>query len=424
MEAGLSLAEVAAGEVSRTAIHLVETGAARPSMRTLELIARRTRRPVEHFLAGKPEPTQAIDADRLHELEGLYEAGRQRELITSAGDLLGDAGSPWMDAYLRLLIGRSLVRVGHPEQALVELERAAGGFDATGDPWGAVEALDWIAGAQHLQEDPSALSTARRALRQCRRLRPMPFELETRILCHVAAILVSRHAWREAVEAYDAAARAAGKLRDLRRVAQVHDGLSLAYEALGARSKALLHSRKALTLRSLDRDLGVVARTENNLGLMLLRDGRHEEAREHLQRALDRCVAVGLERGRGHVLLSLCELEEAVGHTDVARWYAREALELARSLGERMTEAAAHMHLASVAAAAGDRESSDQHFITAIAQFEALDVPARVFECRSAYAQVLERRGDLAGALEQWKQAARLSAAGDDGRHARAALVE
>ena len=49
-EAGLTLAEIAGVEVSRVAIHLVETGHTRPSLQTLELIARRTGKPIGYFM--------------------------------------------------------------------------------------------------------------------------------------------------------------------------------------------------------------------------------------------------------------------------------------------------------------------------------------------------------------------------------------
>jgi transcriptional regulator with XRE-family HTH domain len=50
-EAGLSLAQVAADVVSRTAIYYIEIGRTRPSLETLQLIARQTHKPVEFFLA-------------------------------------------------------------------------------------------------------------------------------------------------------------------------------------------------------------------------------------------------------------------------------------------------------------------------------------------------------------------------------------
>ena len=50
VEAGLTLAQVAGDDVSRTLIHLVEHGRARPSPAVVNLIAKRTGKPAEFFL--------------------------------------------------------------------------------------------------------------------------------------------------------------------------------------------------------------------------------------------------------------------------------------------------------------------------------------------------------------------------------------
>lgn len=50
IEAGLTLADVAGSEVSRTMIHFVETGRSRPSKRVLSLIAKRTRKTPRYFM--------------------------------------------------------------------------------------------------------------------------------------------------------------------------------------------------------------------------------------------------------------------------------------------------------------------------------------------------------------------------------------
>ncbi len=54
LAAGLSMAELAGTELSRASIHLYETGRARPSRRSLELIAARTERPIESFMNDPP----------------------------------------------------------------------------------------------------------------------------------------------------------------------------------------------------------------------------------------------------------------------------------------------------------------------------------------------------------------------------------
>src|SRR2546421_7783922 len=77
-EAGLSLAEVAAGELTRAAIHLIETGRSRQSMPTLQLIASRTGKLLNYFLADKPAGVarqQASVDPRLAEIERLVSFG-------------------------------------------------------------------------------------------------------------------------------------------------------------------------------------------------------------------------------------------------------------------------------------------------------------------------------------------------------------
>jgi transcriptional regulator with XRE-family HTH domain len=49
LDAGLSLGEVAGKEVSRTFIHQIEHGQARPSTTVLNLIAQRTGKPLKYF---------------------------------------------------------------------------------------------------------------------------------------------------------------------------------------------------------------------------------------------------------------------------------------------------------------------------------------------------------------------------------------
>jgi transcriptional regulator with XRE-family HTH domain len=55
------LAQLAGGQISRTFIHLVEHGRARPSPKVLQLIAHRTGRPIEYFLRPADSESQSND---------------------------------------------------------------------------------------------------------------------------------------------------------------------------------------------------------------------------------------------------------------------------------------------------------------------------------------------------------------------------
>ena len=59
LEARLSLAQVADGKISRTAVYYIEIGRSQPSLETLQLIARQTHKPIEFFL-GKSGADFAI----------------------------------------------------------------------------------------------------------------------------------------------------------------------------------------------------------------------------------------------------------------------------------------------------------------------------------------------------------------------------
>src|SRR5213082_734180 len=88
LESGLSLAQLGKGHVTAPAIYLIETGRTRPSLPTLEHIARRTGRPVEFFLADPGGVTDETLAG-LVELEQMVAAGRYEEALGLGQRLLG-----------------------------------------------------------------------------------------------------------------------------------------------------------------------------------------------------------------------------------------------------------------------------------------------------------------------------------------------
>lgn len=86
LEAGLSLAQVAGDDVSRTFVHLVEHGRSRPSKAILALIAKRTGKPVEYFLVRRrsgPIPSGEI-ADDLILVAGRLQRAAAIEQLTSS----------------------------------------------------------------------------------------------------------------------------------------------------------------------------------------------------------------------------------------------------------------------------------------------------------------------------------------------------
>src|SRR3977135_1509335 len=86
-EAKLTLAQVAAGQLTRTAIHLIEKGRTRPSMETLQQIARQTRKPIEFFLSPD-SPAYTERQEQLRELQRLTAVRELQKVIDIGTSLL------------------------------------------------------------------------------------------------------------------------------------------------------------------------------------------------------------------------------------------------------------------------------------------------------------------------------------------------
>jgi len=402
---------VAGREISRAAIHLIETGKSRPSRRTLELIARRTGRPISFFLAkpqaGRRKPLdETLDAD-FAGLERLALAGEAAALRTASGNLLKKVDDTWSEARVRYYLGRAQMDLSEPDVALDNFRRARLVFEEKGDQWKVVDCLDWEAGALYVLERPEAIEVANRALVACRSLNPVPPAVEARILGHLGAIHVNRHEWAKAISLYEAAVVVAGSVRDLSRVARMYNDLSVAYQELGDLVSAAQHAQKALAIHAMLRDQESLAIAQNNLGLVLLKQGRLDEAEKHLGDALAGFVQLGLERGRSHILLSLGELALAQGRDEDARTHFAAAVGMAERLHEDLTAGLAHQFLGRLAESGGGDDRCDAEFAAAVRLIERLNAPERLLECHREYAEILAARGDGAGSIEHWRMAVR-----------------
>jgi len=404
-EAGLTLAQVASGRLSRTAVHLAESGKTRPTLPTIELIAARTGKPVDFFLDPGQGGEARAGAPAMDRLRELAAAEQFRELLDQALLAKRAAGNTLDAAWAGYYVALARIRLADPHPALAELRQLRPVFEAAGDRWMVVECLDWESAALYLLEDAAAQGVARQALALSRELKPPHRAVEARILGRLGSIAVANHDWGSAIDFYQQAIEVAGDLKDLSRLGKMYNDLSIAYERLGDLPRARQHSQKAINIHELLQDQMSVARAENNLGMVLIRQGDLDSAREHLHRSLRICEETGLEVGKGTVLLTLAELDLHGGDPGGARKHANSARELAEKGNERGTLSHAHQLLGQIAESAGSKAEADREFGIAIAVLEGAGLRQRLVSCLAAYARVLEDRGDIDGALAQMKRA-------------------
>ena len=408
-EARLTLAQVAGGKLTRTAIHLIEKGRTRPSMETLQLIARQTRKPIDFFLTPESSSVLTERHAQLRELERLTAVRQLEAVIQMGSSLLDGKWSAEDKAVIHFSVGQAYCRLVRPAEALEHLVVAREQFERSGDEWMAVEAMDWQSSALGLLDDPEALPLANQALERCRQLEPKATQIEARILGHIAGMYVVAHAWMAAVRYYEAAAAAASVVKDLLQLAKMHHGLGLAYKSLQQPGTARQHYDKALTLYSIESDLSAVYRIENDLGDLLLHQGQLEGAEQHLLRALAGSTELNMDRrGHGFILANLGDVHLRRGELSEAETYLHQALELAEAIPERIVIANTRILLGKLSERQGNQAMADTQFKTAIRILEEIGMPDRLRDAHMEYAEVLDARDDSTSGARHWTLAAEI----------------
>ncbi|GAC1646885.1 MAG: hypothetical protein PVS2B1_13820 [Candidatus Dormibacteraceae bacterium] len=404
------MSQMAGTDLTRQAIFLIEAGKTRPSLRTLELIASRTGKSVQSFLLNNPLPggPRAADA-RVGELQTLCLQQRFDDAIALGLPMLEHTMAPRFEALVRQFVGQALVRANRPDEGLEHLSRAQTLLEKDPDPWLAVECADWEACGLYLKQDSRALMVAEKALNLCRATEPRHPGTEARILEHIATIHVMNHTYDRAVAFYEEALQVAGSMRDLPRLGRTYHGLSIAYQERGELGRAIEYTYKALALYALEHDTALIARGENELGLLLMRQGQMERAGEVFRAALIHFDEAGSAWGKSNVMLSLGELQLRIGKFDDGIQIATAAIDLAKRQNENHAQVTGHVLLGQLYERTGRPELADKEFATVLRLLKKEGLNDRLAETHASYAELLEARGDHAGASRQWKDAAKLA---------------
>ena len=401
-EAGLSLAQVAGSELSRTAIYFVETGKAKPSMETLQLIASRTGRPLDYFLS-RQSTSRAHSTAGTEEIERLIVTGDAAGALAKAESILTAEQDPEIAARIKFLMATAQLRLARPVPARRLASSARVYFESAGDMLMTAECLGTEASAAYLLQDPGALALAEEALATCRALNPPAPITEARLLAILGNVHSTNRNWQLAIDAYELAIAAGDVVQDLRRLSLMYSDLSVAYQELGKFNEAARYAHRAIGIHETLSDRLSLARSENNLGVLLMKRGDLAEAQGHFERALNLFEQADVEAQRAHMHLSMCELHWLRNDLEAAEHSAREAQDFATRASEPVNVGESHVWLGRIAEARGDGREADAEFSAA---FDLVaNSSQRSSRTHSLYAEILETRGDLGGAVRHLKQA-------------------
>ncbi len=395
LRSGLSLSEVAGSDLTRQAVHLIETGKVRPTARSLRLIARRLGVP-EAALLALPAPSS--DERVLSELDELCQRREHSLVLEQARGLLGLGGSPERTAFAHHYAGLALYQLARPSEALLELREARARFETLGNPWWTAESMDWEAITLNMLEDPKALRLGRQALRRYRSLEPRRPETEARVLQHLGTICYALRDYRCGCLYFEEALQVEGGVRELARIARVYHGLGMCYHGLRDHSRAAELLFKTITLYEAEQRItpGPMhqdqPRAENDMGMVLMDQGDMDRAERLFRTALEHYAAAGIERIKSHTLLSLGELRQRQGRLDEALAFVNDAIERAAAYDETFAVTTGYRQLGELHAVRGDHALADTAFQRALALLEEAGLDERAKVCMRAYERVLAER--------------------------------
>ncbi len=398
--AGLSLAQVAGQELTRQAVHLIETGKVRPSMNSLRVITARLAVPINSVLR---QPRSGHDGP-LTELGNLVQGHQFEQALEQGAKILDNTDSPSVTGLVHYYVGHALIHLAKPLEALNRLKVARDLFESLGDEGMAVETMELQAKALNWAEDPSGLEVATQALERCRTLDSRPPGLESRLLERIGTILAGAGDAAQARSYYEQALDAAGAVRDLAQVARIYHGLGFCYLKVGDLNKAIDLVTKAETLyeaqlRISDAPPNLnLPRVESDLGVLFMEQGDLSRAEQRFQSALRRYGELGVERVRSHALLSLGELRHRQGRYDEGLELVQEAVVLAHRFNESRALGEGYKQRGELRAALGDLDSAISDFKRALAILEEAGLEEYRAECLRAYEQAISRsrRADAA----------------------------
>jgi tetratricopeptide (TPR) repeat protein len=395
LDAGLSLAQVAGTDLTRQAVHLIETGKSRPTRRSLRTIARRLGVPESALLAPSGE---GADERVIAELEQLSQRQEHALVAEQAQRLASLGGSPERVAFAEHHAGRALYELSRPAEAIRHLRRARAAFEELGNPAWAAESMDWEAMALHLLESPSALRVGRAALRRYRDTEPRRPETEARILEHLGGICYGRRDYERALAWYEEALRLTGAVWDLARIARIYHGLGMSHHGLRHLGQAEELLFKAVTLYEAEQRIAPgpmrmgLPRSENDLGQVRMDLGDWDRAEALFRSALGHYEEAGIGRLQSHTLLGLGELRQRQDRPDEAMALVLQAIERAAAWDEVYALTAGYRQLGELYAARAEDELADAAFQRALDLLEEAGLEERARDCMRTYERVLADR--------------------------------
>jgi tetratricopeptide (TPR) repeat protein len=392
--------DLADGTVSESFISMVEHDKVRPSLATLEVLARRLNVPAADFLEAVEPSRRAIEVE-LRRCETLLRQHRFTDALEGFSRLLPPAtrdGDLASRVRCRLGLGQALAgnrQLGLAEPHLKQAYDEARGADDPGLMGAAANAWGFLcfrarrfALAQEILHDAASRLEGRAEFG----------ELLGKILANLGRVYVELGLPAQAMRMYREAAALLGASADPSHRALLHFNMGLASERQRSFDQAQRHFDQALELFRLQENLHLLSVVQRSIGILRLEQGAVTEALDPLEQSLQLARQVSDDEGIAQTMVELARARVRSGAAADGRRLAGDAARMANRIADPLEEARAVVVLAEADAAAGSVSEARVHLRRAIAEFERLGATADLARAHRTLGELLLRAGKAADA--------------------------
>lgn len=443
-ERGLTQEALAGPEFTKGYISALERGAVRPSLKALDVFARRLDVPLSEFVSAdqslRVTPNLAALEEDLH-----YQANYAKMLIRSdqvdeALELLAEierSVEPYHDKladhtryFIPFLRGRAYLQRMDPDRARPELEAAL--EYARGDEDATARVRNLLGVIFFEKEQPQlALEHHLNCLQAVQSGAVKDLNLRVSIYRNLANDYWALNDLPQAMGIYKEALTVLEDVNDLERQAHLFWGLAMAYRKAGDWALAKLYGTRALHIFEAADSRGEAASMCMHLSEILLDEKRYADAEQFLQRASDFLASTGNLGLLSYLYRDYADLARRQERLAEAAEYAAQSIQLAKAFLERAESEnssagtgakkttgdrvwldvsrtyAEVLHVAAlIEEAQGNSDAADRLFQEALGRVRQTGLEETLGALAFGYADVLKVRGDYKQAMEYYRDAA------------------
>ena len=436
LQMGLSQEALAGAEFTKGYVSALERGAVRPSLKALEVFARRLDMPISDFLVataaleGKPD-LEALAEDLHYQLNyanmlihthQLVEALQLIETVEQMAEPQREQLSPQLLYRIPYLQGMAHYYKGDPTAARPALEAALALVDqpSSRDTEDAARVRNLLGNTFYLQEQPQvALTYHEQCLRAVINGTVRDPNLRLSIYRNLANDYWARNDFKQAIATYQEALTLLDDYHDLERQAGIYWGLSMAYRANDEWDQAKRYATQALHIYAASSNRTAAAAICLNLAEILISDHEYVNAEHLLERAQKFLVGTDDRLLLSTLYQNYADLTAQQNQLDRAAEYAQLSCTIAEESSHEPANAATQIRAntlrtytealytaARIEEQRGQFAEADRLFQQALKCIEQTGYEETIYKVAFSYAETLRARGAFEPAMEYYRIAA------------------